>query len=122
MIRHGVAPFLECSTRGDKRFSAFCAMIDGKSIEQWYQEKKRFDCDVSNLTWREKQGLPCENPEECHQYYADLWDEYILRNLHLLPVLVEATGLSDVFGKAGHACQATELWDIRRLHIEGSFP
>jgi len=38
MIRHGEAPFLECSSKGDKRFSAFCAIImsdDGlRSIER----------------------------------------------------------------------------------------
>lgn len=36
---------LECSTRGDKRFSAFCAYIttNGKtdSIEHFYQNSKR---------------------------------------------------------------------------------
>lgn len=112
MIKHGEAPFLECSSRGDKRFSAFYAFVRGKCIEEHYQNAKVFDCDVSNLTWREKQGLPCENSEEVHQLYADLWDEYMDANPELLPVIQAASGLSDMFGKAGHACQATELWRI----------
>ena len=33
---------LECSTKGDKRFSALCAKIDGYSIEERYQLSKRF--------------------------------------------------------------------------------
>lgn len=40
MIMHGNSPYLECSSRGDKRFSAFYAVvaINNKrlSIEQFY--------------------------------------------------------------------------------------
>lgn len=45
MIRVGNAPYLECSSRGDKRFSAFYARIKSlgyKSIEELYQAKKVF--------------------------------------------------------------------------------
>ncbi len=45
MLAHGSAPFLECSTRGDKRFSAFCARIKGRenrTIESIYQAAKEF--------------------------------------------------------------------------------
>jgi hypothetical protein len=42
-----------------------------------------------------------------------LWDQYIAENPELLEVLKAATGVSDVFGKAGSVCQATELWRIR---------
>ena len=114
MIKHGEAPFLECSSRGDRRFSAFFAKVRGKSIERRYQEAKKFDEDYG-LTWRERIGLKPDNPEECHALYSALWDEYIAANPHLLQVLREASGLSDVFGKKGHACQATELWRIRNM-------
>lgn len=44
MIRHGKAPFLECSSRGDKRFSAFYAFLQtGDTIESIYQSSKMFD-------------------------------------------------------------------------------
>lgn len=46
MIKHGFAPFLECSTKGDRRFSAFCAHIrsrNNQSIEEIYQAAKIFD-------------------------------------------------------------------------------
>ncbi len=119
MIRHGEAPFLECSSRGDKRFSAFYAKVRGKSIEQWYQEAKDLGDDLANevLTWRERQGLHAVNIDYCHTLYARLWDEYVGENPHLVPVLTEASGLSDVFGKEGHACQATELWRIRNTRL-----
>lgn len=119
MVRHGEAPFLECSSRGDKRFSAFFAKVRGKSIEQRYQEAKDLGDAEANayLGWKKRQGLPAVNAEECRALYAALWDEYIDARPELLPVLKAATGLSDVFGKEGHACQATELWRIRNDRV-----
>lgn len=122
MIRHGEAPFLECSSRGDKRFSALFAVVRGKPIEHWYQYAKDFGFDASNLNWRDRQGLACENVEEVHALYRSLWNEYMTKNSHLLPVLADQSGLSDIFGKKGHACQATELWRIREEFIAGDFP
>jgi len=114
MIQHGRAPFLECSTRGDRRFSAFCAYLrNGKSIEELYQAYKIFPGGVSGLTWREAKGRVALNMEDCRIYYSRLWDMYIEQNPDLLPVLHAASGLSDMFGKKGHCCQATELWRIR---------
>ena len=112
MIKHGQPPYLECSSRGDKRFSAFFARVRGKSIEQHYQEAKVFEDGVC-LTWKERQGVPALNQEECHRLYSALWDEYMQQNPSLLDVITSASGPSDIFGKKGHACQATELWRIR---------
>ncbi len=112
MVRHGVAPFLECSSRGDKRFSAFYAMSGGRCIEEVYQTAKVFEEGV-DLTWRERRGCKPLNGDECRVLYALLWDVYIEARPELLVVLRAATGLSDVFGKKGHCCQATELWRIR---------
>ena len=36
-----------------------------------------------------------------------------MQHAELFDVLINATGLSDVFGQPGHVCQATELWRIR---------
>jgi hypothetical protein len=52
VIRFGIAPFLECSSKGDKRFSAFSARIialDNRSIEEIYQAAKIFVDGTSNL-------------------------------------------------------------------------
>jgi hypothetical protein len=116
MIQHGTAPFLECSSRGDRRFSAFAARIKGwgnKSIEAIYQAAKVFADGSIGLTWRETKGKRAVNADEVRALYSVLWDEYIAENPHLLSVLTSASGLQDLFGQAGHACQATELWRIR---------
>lgn len=117
MIRHGYPPYLECSSRGDKRFSAFYARVNGLTIESIYQSSKVFEGDSvgwdTNTNWIANKGKPCINQEEVRQLYSQLWDRYIAENPHLLDVLKAATGLSDMFGQTGHACQATELWRIR---------
>lgn len=118
-ISHGVAPFYECSSKGDKRFSAFHARIraaDNKSIEELYQAAKVFEDGSTGLSWREAKGRKAVNQEICAKYYSDLWDYYIrVENPHLLTVLKGASGLSDMFGRAGSCCQATELWRIRNI-------
>ena len=116
MLRYGTAPFLECSSKGDKRFSAFYARIKlrgNKSIEEIYQHSKVFESGITGLTWREAKGKSPLNSDEVRALYKILWDEYIKENPDLIKVISQATGLSDIFGQPGHACQATELWRIK---------
>lgn len=116
MIAHGTAPFLECSTKGDRRFSAFGARVrqfDNSTIEDIYQGLKAFEDGRTGLTWREAKGRVAVNQAECNVAYGRLWDWYIYENPELLTVLRSASGLSDTFGQPGHCCQATELWRIR---------
>ena len=66
MIKHGVAPYLECSGKGDKRFSAFYARIKAdrnRSIEEIYQAAKVFEGGITNLSWREAKGRKAVNAE-----------------------------------------------------------
>lgn len=116
MIKHGIAPFLECSSKGDKRFSAFFARIKGRgnrSIEEIYQGAKVFQDGKTGLTWQEAKGKHCLNMEYCAELYLHLWEEYIAENPDLLVIIKEASGLSDIFGQHGRQCQATSLWHIR---------
>lgn len=120
MIRHGEPPYLECSSRGDKRFSAFYAKLskyNGKSIEELYQAAKVFEDGSAGLTWKEAKGRTPVNVEFCREFYGHLWDEYIEENPHLVKILTDASGLSDIFGQKGHCCQATELWRIRNYYL-----
>lgn len=61
----------ECSTRGDRRFSAFCAQLaDGRTIEEHYQ------CDIKGYQpggtdWRLGKGKP---PLDSGK---NLWGEYL---------------------------------------------
>lgn len=62
----------ECSSKGDKRFSAFYAVLpDGRTIEEHYQ------CDVkgydpSGRNWRLGKGKPPINRQR------DMWSAYLL--------------------------------------------
>jgi len=122
MIQHGVPPYLECSSRGDVRFSAFLARIVGRgfsTIEELYQSAKRFppgpgvDATGGMINWRDAKGKTAINYDEVAQLYEVLWREYLAENPHLIDVLRSASGLSDMFGQKGHVCQATILWQIR---------
>jgi hypothetical protein len=122
MLRFGEPPYLECSSKGDKRFSAFYARIkarDNKSIEDIYQAYKVFSDGATGLDWRAAKGRKdCINMATCRLLYSMLWREYIAENPELNFILNKASGLSDVFGQLGHACQAEELWRIRRSYSE----
>ena len=114
MIKHGEAPYLECSSKGDKRFSAFYARVGNRTIEERYQAFKIFEGGRTGLSIKEAKGKKAINQPEAAEYYALLWDQYIyVLNPHLKEVLLKATGLSDCFGQEGSVCQATELWRIR---------
>ena len=128
MIRHGEPPYLECSTRGDRRFSAFVARIisrDFRTIEELYQSFKVFPKHLSGidkntghmLNWRHAKGLKALNQTEAVIFYDTLWKEYIRENPSLLQVLLLASGLSDVYGQEGSCCQATSLWNIRNKYL-----
>jgi hypothetical protein len=123
MIRHGEPPYLECSSRGDKRFSAFYARIkhrSNQSIEEIFQGAKVFTSmngiKYSGLSIKEAKGRRPDNLDEVKTLYSKLWDAYMIENPQLLDIIRSATGLSDVFGQPGHCCQATELWRIRNEH------
>lgn len=120
MIRHGQPPYLECSSAGDKRLSAFYARLrgrGGRSIEELYQAAKVFRNGDTGLSIKEAKGFRPVNAKECALLYAELWDEYIDENPELLLVLAAASGLSDRYGRKGSVCQATELWRIRGRYI-----
>lgn len=121
MIQHGNPPYLECSSKGDKRLSAFSARIrsrNNQSIEEIYQAAKIFSDGATGLNWRMAKGRNAINQDEVRKLYSQLWDEYIKENPELIAVIKNASGLSDMFGQAGRACQATELWRIREEYRE----
>lgn len=113
MIKHGQFPYLECSSKGDKRFSAFYAIVNGRSIEEQYQAAKVFEDGSTGLNWRAAKGRKAVNMALVRALYIRLWKQYISEHAELLEILRQAPGLSDMFGQEGHMCQATVLWDIR---------
>jgi hypothetical protein len=109
----------ECSSKGDKRFSAFYAVMpDGRTLEAWYQ------CDVKGYApgssdWRLGKGQPplhTFSPEQLYQLYKSLWQIWALHNVELLPELRDAARakgsvLSDCFATTP-INQARALTDI----------
>lgn len=125
MLRFGEAPYYECSSRGDRRFSAYFARIkrfNNKSIEELYQAAKLFDEGVTGLSIKEAKGKQPINIEEVREFYSVLWDAYILENPALLEVIRSNRGFSDIFGQRGHACQAEEIYRIHQQITEGRWP
>jgi hypothetical protein len=117
MITFGSHPVLECSSRGDRRFSAFFARIkwrNNKSIEEIYQGYKLFPGMIQGLSIKEAKGKTPINIEACRKLYSQLWDEFFLENPELLLVIKEYNGFSDIFGQPGRACQAEEIYRIRQ--------
>ena len=92
----------ECSSKGDKRFSAFYARLDdGRSIEEHYQcDVKGYD--VGGTNWRLGKGkAPKRNITKEQQWaeYKGLWSKYFKRNPQLLDVIKQSgkTVLTDCF-------------------------
>lgn len=93
----------ECSSKGDKRFSAFCAVMpDGRTIEQHYQ------CDVKGYqpggtNWRLGKGKPpLDTSKDLWTAYLALWETWAIGHPDLMNELaVEASKkrrvLSDMF-------------------------
>lgn len=117
LLTRGLPPFLECSSRGDKRFSAFYATpksLDGMTIEEAYQRMKILPLGVVVKSgWRYKKGIRAVNAAECAEAYEKWWREWI-EEKQLIGVLKSASGLSDMFGRETGVCQADVLWRIRQ--------
>lgn len=80
----------EVSSKGDKRFSAFNAMLpDKRSIEQHYQcDVKGYDPGGKN--WRLGKGKPPLDPNvDLWREYLALWKLWARDNKHLLDELRE---------------------------------
>lgn len=78
----------ECSTHGDRRFSAFTAMMpDGRTIEMHYQcDVKGYDPGGKN--WRLGKGKPPldtkKSPSQLFEEYVELWRTWAKLNLSLV--------------------------------------
>ena len=117
MLKFGTSPYLECSSRVDKRFSAFYARIaslGNKTIEELYQAKKVFADGSTGLSVKDAKGRKPVNIEQCRQFYSELWRMFFSEHQGYLAELAnsEYQGFCDIFGSADHACQAEEVYNI----------
>jgi hypothetical protein len=107
---------LECSSKGDKRFSAFyaCVSIKGveKSIENWYQLAKR-DA-YGNVPGKGKKVAYMINPFNGNKlpanclsdFYKCLWIRYFTANPDLLEYAKGFDNFNDMFRGKCVNCQA----------------
>ena len=123
---------LNCSSAGDKRFSALYARVrlwgETKTIEEWYQTSKVFifpeGREYQASTWREGKGkkpvkiriggkeLPVELLSE---FYYALWYIYLKQNSYLVKYLKEFEDFVDPFARPGCNSQAEAI----RRFLEG---
>lgn len=86
----------ECSTRGDKRFSAFNAIMpDGRSIEQHYQCDVKGH-DVGGTNWRKGKGKPpVDKTTNTWFEYLKLWRTWADNNPELMGELKQKVSEHD---------------------------
>lgn len=119
---------LECSSKGDKRFSAFFAWITlyGKNanIETHYQSCKRFNNNINTMSANNAKGMKPDyiviNGKELDNkyltpYYKLLWVKYLDINPNLVEYASQFDDFHDMFkGKNTINCQA----DVIRQYVK----
>lgn len=116
---------LECSTKGDSRYSALCAKVTafGKTdtIENFYQLSKRFG-DYVPKNFKDAKG---KNPSHIHingldletkylsQWYKLLWVKYLDKNPYLVEHAKTFDEYNDIFKGRSINCQA----DVIRQYV-----
>ena len=122
-------PYYECSSKGDKRYSAIYAKLDNRSIEEIYQlDIKGYRGKVNH--WKEAKKKPPLNIsyEEAYIEYRELWIKYFNNNPNLyFEIREKAKGktITDMFGvtpinQARAICDVLnhpELLDIKELNM-----
>lgn len=115
---------LECSTAGDRRFSAFGAYVDffgvSAPIETHYQLAKQFGT-FSPTHWREAKGRTdithikvCGHEFDAKylsQFYIFLWIMYLDKNPHLVAHAKKFDHFTDRFRGNSINCQADVIRD-----------
>lgn len=114
---------LECSSKGDKRFSAFYAKVEvnGKmaSIEEHYQLSKRFKDEQGKYVIPQK-VMDAKGKTPVHfvlggkiydvsylsSYYSLLWVKYLDKNPELVQYAKDFDDFTDMFRGSSINCQA----------------
>ncbi|MFC6455943.1 DUF6977 family protein [Paenibacillus vulneris] len=117
---------LECSSKGDKRFSAFYAKVKTwnklDSIENHYQLCKRFG-DFKPSSWKDAKGKQPTHIElngkqynlmYLSQWYKMLWVKYLDDNPELVEYAKGFDDFNDIFKGKSLNCQA----DVVRQYIK----
>lgn len=122
-VKHSRKGGYECSSRGDKRFSAlYAVMPDGRTLEQHYQcDVKGYD--IGGTNWQLGKGKPPLNKEvNTAKAYLTLWNQYLLANPTYAQELLDLARtkdntLSDMFASTS-INQASALACLLSLRIQ----
>jgi hypothetical protein len=113
----------EVSSKGDKRFSAFYAIMpDGMSIEHHYQVGVKGYPSIKE--GKGKPPISQKAPEELYEDYLSLWEQWAQNNIPLMRELYKAcrdkgtTTLTDMFATTP-VNQAHALADVLNKLIRG---
>mgnify|MGYP007077433135 CR=1 FL=1 len=108
---------LECSSAGDKRFSAFYAKLeDGRSIEHHYQCDVK-GCDPGGTKWQLGKGKPPRDTStDLQAEYDNLWRVWLASNpvwkKELAQLKKEGTVFTDKFSYGRKPNQADTLYRL----------
>lgn len=113
---------LECSSKGDKRFSAFYAYIKlygvSDSIEHHYQNCKRFNVKPFKIKGTVPDYIEINNTKYESKYltpfYKLLWVKYLDEHKDLVEYAKEFDDFNDIFKGKSINCQA----DVIRQYIK----
>lgn len=110
---------LECSSKGDTRYSAFYARVTifgiEDSIENHYQLSKRFGDEDAPLNWRQAKGKHATHMhlngddyavEHLTAFYKLLWCRYLDNNPELVTYAQQFDKFTDRFKGNSINCQA----------------
>lgn len=113
---------LECSSAGDRRFSAFYARVQlagqVQSIEDWYQLSKRWEGEPAPTDWRQAKGrypdyleiLGVRVPVALMSAWYDyLWFVYLSRSPHLVAHASQFDHFTDRYARRGGVSQARSI-------------
>lgn len=107
-------PTLECSSRGDRRFSAFHARFpDGRSIESIYQTAKVGLDGLPVGKGRRPAAIRLRDGQEfpvvlLSEFYYSLWWHYLARRSDLVAVLRSYNKFTDAFDRSGRTWLVAE--------------
>ena len=113
---------LECSSKGDRRFSAFYARIEiydkWDSIENHYQQSKGFINPPLKVKGAKPDYLIIKNKKYDKKYltayYKLLWVKYLDNNKELVEYASQFYDFNDIFKGKSINCQA----DVIRQYIK----
>lgn len=115
-MNFGTPPYLECSSKGDKRFSPFYARLrsyQNQTIHHIYNSEKMYESGSTNYAVQNRNNIRPINLFELVPLFKKLWLIYFSENPELVRILLASTGISEVYTPDKYFSTSEVLWSIR---------